>query len=65
MVWDRTIPLSWEQKYGTEKDWRIQFDYCLEYFKDKRYIKIDGKPVYAIYNAWAIPEQEKFLSLVG
>ena len=58
---DNTV--VWEQKYGTEKDWRIQFDYCLEYFKDKRYIKIDGKPVYAIYNAWAIPEQEKFLSL--
>ena len=58
---DNTV--VWEQKYGTEKDWRIQFDYCLEYFKYKRYIKIDGKPVYAIYNAWAIPEQEKFLSL--
>ena len=58
---DNTI--VWEQKYGTEQDWKIQFDYCLQYFKDKRYIKIDGKPVYAIYNAWAIPEQEKFLTL--
>lgn len=58
---DNTV--VWEQRYGTEVDWRAQFDYCLKYFKDSRYIKIDGKPVYAIYNAWAIPEQEKFLSL--
>lgn len=58
---DNTI--IWEQKYGTETDWRTQFDYCLQYFKDERYIKIDGKPVYAIYNSWAIPEQERFLSL--
>lgn len=55
--------IVWEQKYGTELDWRAQFDYCLQYFKDSRYIKIDGKPVYAIYNAWDIPNQNRFLSL--
>lgn len=55
--------IVWEQKYGTELDWRAQFDYCLQYFKDSRYIKIDGKPVYAIYNAWDIPNQDRFLSL--
>jgi len=54
--------IVWEQKYGTEKDWKEQFDYCLTYFKDDRYIKIDNKPVYAIFNAWAIPEQKKFVS---
>lgn len=58
---DNTV--VWEQKYGTEKDWRLHFEYCCQYFKDERYIKIDGKPVYAIYNAWDIPEQERFLSL--
>ena len=56
---DSTI--VWEQKYGTEKDWKEQFDYCLRFFKDDRYIKIDGKPVYAIYNPWALPDGDKFL----
>lgn len=53
----------WEQRYGTDDDWKAQFDYCFDYFKDNRYIKIDGKPVYAIYNAWAIPDQDHFLDL--
>ncbi len=56
---DNTV--VWEQKYGTEKDWRVQFDYCLKYFKDERYIKIDGKPVYAIYNPWALPNEREFI----
>lgn len=58
---DNTI--VWEQKYGTEEDWRKQFDYCLQYFKDERYIKIKGRPVYAIYNPWAIPKSDHFIYL--
>lgn len=56
---DSTI--VWEQKYGQESDWRAHFDYCLPYFKDERYIKIDGKPVYAIYNPRALPDQDRFM----
>lgn len=58
---DNTV--VWEQKYGTEKDWKEQFDYCLQYFKDERYIKVNGMPVYAIYNAWAIPEVDHVIDL--
>lgn len=58
---DNTV--VWEQKYGTEKDWRKQFEYCIPYFKDDRYIKIDGKPVYAIYNPWALPDGDRFIDL--
>ncbi len=58
---DNTV--VWEQKYGTEEDWRNQFEYCLQYFKDDRYIKIDEMPVYAIYNPWALPDGEKFIDL--
>ena len=39
-----------EYKLGTEKDWEIHFDYLLKYFKDERYIKIDGKPIFEIFN---------------
>ena len=53
----------WEQKYGTEADWKEQFDYCYAFFKDDRYIKINGMPVYAIYNAWAIPNVEHVIDL--
>ena len=36
--------------YGDENDWKIHFDYLLEFFKDPRYIKKDNKPLFAIYN---------------
>lgn len=39
-----------ELVYGDEKDWKIHFDYLLDYFNDSRYIKIDNRPVFAIYN---------------
>ncbi len=35
--------------YGNEEDWKKHFDYLLPYFKDERYIKIDGKPVFNIF----------------
>lgn len=34
------------QKYGREKAWKAHFDYLLPFFKDKRYIKVDGRPVF-------------------
>lgn len=39
-----------EYKLGNEKDWKVHFKYLLEYFKDDRYIKIDGKPLFEIFN---------------
>lgn len=38
-----------EQKYGREEEWKGHFDYLLSFFKDERYIKIEGKPVFLIY----------------
>lgn len=58
---DNTV--VWEQKYGIDEDWKEQFDYCLQYFKDERYIKVNGMPVYAIYNPWALPDGERFIDL--
>lgn len=51
----------WEQKYGDENDWYKHFLYCLDYFKDERYIQIDGKPVYGVYNAFNFPRIDKFI----
>lgn len=38
-----------EFKYGTEVDWKRHFDYLLQFFLDDRYIKLDGKPVFAFF----------------
>ncbi len=38
-----------EQKYGDKKEWKDHFDYLLPFFKDSRYIRINGRPVFYIY----------------
>lgn len=35
--------------YGTEKDWKKHFDYLLTFFCDSRYIKINNKPLFGIF----------------
>lgn len=54
--WERTWhglssgkPVLIQQRYGGEDDWREHFYYLLDFFKDRRYIKINNKPVYIIY----------------
>ena len=38
-----------EQDYGGKQEWVEHFDYLLPFFKDKRYICVDGKPVFIFY----------------
>lgn len=38
-----------EQAYGEREDWEAHFYYLLPYFKDNRYIKNDGRPLFVIY----------------
>lgn len=35
-----------EFQYGEEPQWKAHFEYLLQFFKDERYYKIDGKPVF-------------------
>lgn len=53
--------IIWEQKYGNVKDWKKHFEYCLSFFKDPRYIQIDGKPVYLVYKDWLFKDMDKFI----
>lgn len=43
-----------KQEYGDEIEWTHHFDYLLQFFQDKRYIKIDNKPVVHIYHSYEI-----------
>lgn len=40
-----------EQTYGDKEDWESHFKYLNKFFKDKRYIKINNKPILTIYDA--------------
>lgn len=45
-----------EQQYGYKKDWEKHFQYLLNFFKDQRYITVDGKPLFIIYKPDLIPD---------
>lgn len=38
-----------EQSYGNETEWKQHFFYLLPFFKDERYLKKDGKPIFWFY----------------
>lgn len=50
-VSDNESGILLRQDYGSEKEWIEHFEYLLPFFKDSRYITVDGKPFFAIYDA--------------
>ena len=38
-----------EQRYGDDSDWKKHFEYLLPFFKDERYIKLEGKPLISFF----------------
>lgn len=52
-----------EQTYPGEEDIAQHFKYLLPAFKDERYIKVDGKPVFNVYMPLQIPHLETFISM--
>lgn len=49
------------QDYGDKKNWEKHFNYLLNFFKDERYIKKDGKPILVIYRPALIPVLKEML----
>ena len=43
-----------EQQYGNYSCWEEHFNYLLPFFKDERYIKQDGRPVFFFYKVQGI-----------
>lgn len=52
-----------EQKYGNEEDWIEHFNYLLPFFKDPRYIKHEGKPIFIIYRTLDMPVVQPMMRL--
>jgi len=66
--------------YGNEDEWKRHFDYLLPFFLDKRYMKIDGKPIFALmrttdedvliamkkkWNLWAVQNGLKGVHMIS
>jgi lipopolysaccharide biosynthesis protein len=52
-----------EQLYSGKEDYIEYFNYLLPFFKDKRYIRIDNKPMFHIYRLDDIPDVNLFIDL--
>jgi hypothetical protein len=56
-VWaDKRDDVLRMQTYGDEREWRRHFDYLLPFFRDRRYICEDGKPMMILYNPLGVKE---------
>jgi hypothetical protein len=49
------------QKYLAQEDYEKHFQFLITAFKDKRYIKVDGKPLFMIYKPQNIPDCKEVL----
>lgn len=50
-----------EQTYQGKKDYEMHFYYALKAFQDKRYLCIDGQPIFVIYDPYDIPDPSLFI----
>ena len=59
----KTSKIILEQKYFGEKDHIKHFSYLLPAFKDSRYIKINNKPIFSVFNIASIPNANEYIKL--
>lgn len=56
-TWNKDVPdkLLCEQKYLGTEDYEAHFQYALKAFNDERYIKVDGNPLFYIFDPLGLP----------
>ncbi len=52
-----------EQTYPGDEDHRAHFETLLPAFRDKRYIRVDGKPIFLLYQPEKLPAPRETLAL--
>ena len=50
-----------EQDYGSEDDWDMHIKYLIPFFKDRRYITLNGKPLFVLYRPELIPNLKQMM----
>lgn len=62
-MWDNagSKALICEQTYPGDEDIVAHFNHCLPAFKDKRYVRYNGRPVFIIYKPDQHPDVEHFI----
>lgn len=66
-LWNKNAPgrdkLLIEQQYGGDDDYRQHFESLLPAFRDHRYIRVDGRPVFIIYDPMHFADIHRFIQL--
>ena len=63
-VWDGGDQnILMQQDYGNTEDHIKHIQYLIPFFKDKRYIKINGKAIFSVYRTTNIPDFDTIASL--
>lgn len=61
--WDgRDDEVLQPQRYGSADDWSAHFDTLLRFFRDPRYVRVNGCPVFLIYRAGHVDCLSEMLS---
>lgn len=51
-----------KQEYGGEKEIFAHFQYVSKALKDERYLRIDGRPIFVIYQPFQLPDVKSFMN---